>query len=518
MGEFSNRIERNIFNLLTKMHNYWSANLDASLHHLPPLDLHLQRHPDFPDVKNRVHLFSASKNIIQLYDSTGGDLLITGEEGSGKTILLLELTLALLDRAITDKEYPFPVILQPLKNVERSFSFLSWLPQKIQRLSITDWVTKTLQKQFQLPPYICQSLLNDGHILLFIDGLDAPEIQHSRWYVDALVAYRRQHNIPLVICSENTDEFKDFQFICPIAIEPLTVQQVDDYLLKVNGKFASLRSILQQDAQVQQKATNPYRLHSLMLAFQDETSNAGVSSKQLMNTVIERYVKHKLQPQGVNHPYTVHQLWLAQLAKGQIQQLPAKNLLSVKNQLLANRIMTVCTVVGILFISGTLFWRALSVFHSIPLITIFVEAVILFFIGLFYIIAVMLRAMAFGSERRIAVSNMAVTAGLMLSIITFPLGFILPEGWKTLPASLLFIILIILDIPLMIILALFLVKSFQSLLLYISRFWNKRPSRDIQAFLNYAVEIGIIKKEDNKYLFFNQQIFDYFNTIDESKL
>lgn len=50
-------------------------------------------------------------SIAQVYDQSGGQLLILGEPGTGKTILLLELARNLLDKAVQDDSHPIPVIL-----------------------------------------------------------------------------------------------------------------------------------------------------------------------------------------------------------------------------------------------------------------------------------------------------------------------------------------------------------------------------------------------------------------------
>src|SRR5689334_6018006 len=50
-------------------------------------------------------------SIIQIYDRVHGNLLILGEPGSGKTILLLDLLHELLMRARDDEE-PLPMVFQ----------------------------------------------------------------------------------------------------------------------------------------------------------------------------------------------------------------------------------------------------------------------------------------------------------------------------------------------------------------------------------------------------------------------
>jgi predicted NACHT family NTPase len=49
-------------------------------------------------------------SMLQVYDQVNGRLLIVGEPGAGKTILLLELARGLLERARADETSPLPVV------------------------------------------------------------------------------------------------------------------------------------------------------------------------------------------------------------------------------------------------------------------------------------------------------------------------------------------------------------------------------------------------------------------------
>ena len=64
-----------------------------------------------PSIRKKIQPLSPGTTITEIYDHSGGELLILGEAGSGKTTLLLELARNLLDRAERDETAPIPVIL-----------------------------------------------------------------------------------------------------------------------------------------------------------------------------------------------------------------------------------------------------------------------------------------------------------------------------------------------------------------------------------------------------------------------
>src|SRR5215510_7353615 len=74
---------------------------DAVAH---PFDLFVQRPKQAPQS------LPPGTPISHIFDEAGHALLILGEPGTGKTMLLLELTRALLDRAVQDENHLIPVV------------------------------------------------------------------------------------------------------------------------------------------------------------------------------------------------------------------------------------------------------------------------------------------------------------------------------------------------------------------------------------------------------------------------
>jgi hypothetical protein len=109
----------------------------------------------------------SSAEIASIFDKCGRQLLIVGAPGSGKTVLLLLLADALLNRARVDPSAPIPVpiFLHDTKGPE---DFLSDL-----------WAAQTVGRAFGLPESVAAMLVDSGEIVLLLDGLDEVGASHS---------------------------------------------------------------------------------------------------------------------------------------------------------------------------------------------------------------------------------------------------------------------------------------------------------------------------------------------------
>ena len=77
--------------------------------------------------REKTDLVLKNANIIDVFDQANQSLLILGEPGSGKTIMLLELARHTLARAQSDLTQPIPVV----------FNLSAWGEK---RLPLTEWL------------------------------------------------------------------------------------------------------------------------------------------------------------------------------------------------------------------------------------------------------------------------------------------------------------------------------------------------------------------------------------------
>lgn len=172
--------------------------------------------------------------ISNLFEQTGR-LLITGNPGAGKTVLLLKLAIYLLDKTDIYQEEPFPVI----------FNLASW-SEKYEYFD--DWLIDFLKNTEGLSDSFAKTLLRQKKIIFLLDGLD--ELARNE---DVAVSSRIRakclsslndyltHRNKVVICSR-TDEFIQMHIIkgqdnpvnSVIKMSDLTTTQIQKALLKAS--------------------------------------------------------------------------------------------------------------------------------------------------------------------------------------------------------------------------------------------------------------------------------------------
>jgi len=123
--------------------------------------------------------------IVKVFDAME-QLLILGAPGSGKTTLLLELARDLLDRAARDPTHPIPVV----------FPLSTWAES---RRPLAEWLVEELYQRYVVHRKIGQAWVEADQILPLLDGLDEVKPAHRAACVEAINAFRKAHDLPLVI-------------------------------------------------------------------------------------------------------------------------------------------------------------------------------------------------------------------------------------------------------------------------------------------------------------------------------
>src|SRR6266516_3710623 len=216
--------------MLAKVRAFWITGvLEKSLHGAALITLGLQERQDaltnplplvFQQIGSPAQALPSGTHIAQIYDSAGGELLILGEPGSGKTTLLLELTRVLLERAERDDNHPIPVV----------FNLASWAAKS---QPIADWLVEELNVKYQVPRVLGHAWVSTDQIIPLLDGLDEVSLAYRESCIEAFNSYRREHMVSIVVCSRRSDYFaltKRIMIHSAIAVQPLTPQQINDYL------------------------------------------------------------------------------------------------------------------------------------------------------------------------------------------------------------------------------------------------------------------------------------------------
>jgi len=307
--------------LLRKVRAFWIAGvLEHSLHGAALVALGLQEQPDavanpwqlvLQHPAGASHPLPTDTRITQVYDAADGELLILGAPGSGKTTLLLELARDLLDRAERDEHHPLPVV----------FNLSSWA---MKQQPLADWLVEELMSTYQVPRKLGQAWVEADQILPLLDGLDEVAPKDRTACIESINGYRQEHGLlPLVACSRSADYLAQaarVQLGSAVAVQPLTQQQVDDYLARGGEPLWALRLALYKDATLRELTGSPLMLSILTLTYQGmpvEELVRGASLSDRQRQIFELYVERMLRHREAEIRYTHEQTtrWLSWLAR-----------------------------------------------------------------------------------------------------------------------------------------------------------------------------------------------------------
>jgi hypothetical protein len=281
--------------LLNKVKEYWVKGvLETSLHARALIELGLQERPDLVQRPfSEVEEFAEAPGQV-LPDGTyaatvfeqmgeGRTLLILGEPGSGKTITLLKLAEDLIARTEADLSQPIPVV----------FNLSSWAKKS---QSIEQWLVQELQEKYQMSQALGKDWVEKEALILLLDGLDEVKTEQRNACVQALNQFMQTHGTTeLTVCCR----IKDYQALTErlrlcsaVCIQPLTAEQIHAYLEQAGFQLKALKTVLQQDQELQELATSPLMLSIMSLAYQDcavaDVPQAGTTTDyhyQLFDTI-----------------------------------------------------------------------------------------------------------------------------------------------------------------------------------------------------------------------------------------
>jgi len=307
--------------LLAKVRSFWvNGVLENSLHSAALMVLELQEQPDavarpwqlvLQEIDQSTRPLPYGTRITQVYEKAVGELLILGEPGSGKTTLLLELARDLLDRAEKDEHHPMPIV----------FNLSSWA---VKQQPLAEWLVDEMNIKYQVPRSLGQTWIATDRVLPLLDGLDEVSPTFRQACIDAITVYRREHGlVPLVVCSRREEYLKlagHLSLQQAICIQPLTYQQINEYLISAGEQVEALQSALRDDVDLQQLVTTPLMLSILTSAYRGRSvealTGAGTLEKrqeQVFATYVESMFKRRKPEQHYSAQQSVR--WLAYLAQ-----------------------------------------------------------------------------------------------------------------------------------------------------------------------------------------------------------
>ena len=317
-----------LLTLLRKVKEFWLEGvLEKSVHGQALIDLSKEvwtektENPwaqilELPDQTSRT--LRPGEPIGELFAEIGRSLLILGAPGSGKTITLLDLARDLISRAESDASQPIPVV----------FNLSSWTdPRRI----LSDWLIDELLSKYQVPKKIASRWLEASWIVPLLDGLDEVMTANQSACVEAINSHVQNNGVPgLAACSrlkEYTDLPIRLNVTGAVCLQPLTPEQVKNYVAHSGDALAGLNTALDKDPVLQTLAETPLMLDVMSMAYRDlpaeELTSTTLNTEKerrshLFNTYIDKmFIRKGKGTQGYAREQTLG--WLSWLASGMQQ-------------------------------------------------------------------------------------------------------------------------------------------------------------------------------------------------------
>ena len=250
-------------------------------------------------LNRREQQLPAGTSIVEVYEQAKHELLLLGEPGTGKSTLLLHLALHLIKQAEQDTACPLPIIL----------SLSTWA---VKHLPLDAWIAEQIKEDYQVSLTIAQQWVKQEQVLPLLDGLDEMEEQTRPACIAAINTYRQNHLYPLIVCSRRKDYDKATagrrkqRLILQdaVVVQPLTAQQVKEYLAQEGKSLASLRSALGNNPALAQLATTPLLLQILALTYQNTTVQDLPSKEtELQQQIWTDYIRYMVERKGHSERY-----------------------------------------------------------------------------------------------------------------------------------------------------------------------------------------------------------------------
>lgn len=245
------------------------------------------------------------------YENTLKRLLILGEAGSGKTVLLLQFGLDLVEMAKQNFDYPMPILLNLATWRDENQTFETWLEENLVYAAGEYGTARKYAKE----------MVQENNLLLLLDGLDEiPQndrkacLDKLRIFLDKLDNSRStEDNFPTVIISSRKKDYLDLGEQAPvrasIILADLTAESVCKELerIKLSGSdFAKkLLNCIAEMPEIATKLKSAFEVHlSLNMAHTFDFSK--LSTENLANAYLNQEIK-KVETE-YNYPKARHYL------------------------------------------------------------------------------------------------------------------------------------------------------------------------------------------------------------------
>lgn len=229
------------------------------------------------------------QTMLETFNAADGRLLVVGHPGVGKTTLLLQLALALLE------QHP--------DHIAAVLNLATW---QSEFGSFDNWLDRILPLELGISRTLSKKIQQNASFILLLDGLDEIPVGERDACLRAIGDYGTKVQNRFVI-SSRTDEYssasKDAPVNVQIDLRPLTAAQIEAELSSAGAdrpEAARLRVALQHDNLLREAVATPFYLNTAQMLFAqgrnwDEMGFTATDEEGRKRELVEAFVKSSLQ-------------------------------------------------------------------------------------------------------------------------------------------------------------------------------------------------------------------------------
>jgi serine/threonine-protein kinase len=230
--------------------------------------------------------------LLPLFERAGGQLVVLGEPGFGKTVAALKLCRALLDLRQRSQSWQSTPVMIPLS---------AWRGAPT---NVSSWLAGELHTRYSVPRRLCAQLLQGRRLVLLLDGLDEVPSALRQGCVDAIDALIRSANFAGVVVTCRTQEYRALTtpLTGPHQVELQRLELTEiQRRVRLQG-FTALADALESNARLAELATVPLMLRLLQgvsreAFFPDWVQRGPISAEGLLDRFLEGPLKAIAQDQ-----------------------------------------------------------------------------------------------------------------------------------------------------------------------------------------------------------------------------